>query len=262
MPRGEPSNALRRLVLLAPLPLLVGAALVLRPVLEAEAVELPSWQLALLASSDLGVLLTYLLWLPGALRRGPPRPEPIDPDEPARLRLAVPLLALVVLFLPDVVISGWLSVERAASRARAVETTGKVVSVEDATSSIRLARYTFLDASGTQHAGTLRFPRVQNGKAIDLELLAALHGPVPFEVRVRYDPEHPGHSWLLGQRQTLNTLPELSILVLVGQLLVVGMFAFKPTRPPAEPDVLHPEERVKLAPIFVLACVLLMQAVR
>lgn len=252
------------MVLLAPVIVLATALLLLRPVLEAEAAELPSWQLALLLSSDAAVVFSYVVWVAGALLRGPPRAEVVREPNEQRVRLAVPLLSLIVMFAPDVVVSSWLTAEHAAARTRAVETSGTVVRIEDGAPGIRLARYVFVDRAGVQRYGSLRFPKLQRTKNIDLELLAALQGPVPFEVRLRYDPLHLEHSWLLGQQQALNSLPEMSVLVLVVQMAFVGIVAFTSRRGEAsgEAPVLRPEERVKVAPILVLAGIYMLMASR
>jgi hypothetical protein len=262
----EPAEALERnerdrrrvraLALISPLLVLAFALVRQWPLLEAEVAELPTWQAVLLLSSDGLLVLSYALWIPQALRarsgRAPPETHPA-------LRVTATLVLLLAMFAPDLAVSVWLSVEHAHARERSVETAGTVVRIEEVPTRMRLARYEFRDRAGALRRGTLRFPKVPNSRSIDLELLASLEGPVPFDVRLRYDPEHPETSWLLGQHQSLSGLPELSALVLALQVLFVAIVALGPK--PAMEAISH-SERIKAVPVLVLAGVHLMGALR
>jgi hypothetical protein len=60
----------------------------------------------------------------------------------------------------------------------------------------------------------------------------------------------------------MNTLPEMSVVVLAAQLLFGGIMALVSNKRPVEPPALHPEERVKIVPVSVLAGVLFLTAMR
>lgn len=252
---GGSGRSLEVVLLLGPLLALAFSVVCLAPVLTSQMAELPSWQLALLLSSDAAVVCSYLLLVWKAARR--PSGEEPDPKPP----LVITLITLVVMFGPDLAVSAWLGLEDLRARERSVEADGTVVRIEDAANSrMRVAHYVFTDRAGTTRTGSLRFPRVQRSRSIDLELLAALHGPLPCEVRLRYDPLDPDLSWLIGQDQSFDSLHEVSTAILLLQIVFAAIGSFVTTGPPmSSQSILSHHERVRATPLFVLSTVYLLQ---